>query len=95
MSMPKGFKIDNGYATTASLGGKSYKEIADIMSERGDKMNHSTARNIFLRSMQKIAVSTCELYGVEISASNIKRIANDPRFQSGLSQLIKENGIDI
>ena len=46
MTMPKGFKVENGYATAAELGGKSYHQIADIMSERGFKMNHSTARNI-------------------------------------------------
>jgi len=95
MSMPKGYKIDHGYATTSSLGGKSYKEISEIMTDRGDKMNHSTARNVFLNSMKKIAANACELYGVEVNAVNIKRIANDPRFQSGLSQIIKEAGILI
>jgi len=95
MSMPKGFKIDNGYATTSSLGGKSYKEISEIMSERGDKMNHSTARNVFLNSMKKIAATACELYGLETNETNIKRIANDPRFQSGVSEIIKDAGIEI
>ena len=93
--MPKGFKIDNGYATTSSLGGKSYKEISEIMTDRGDKMNHSTARNVFLNSMKKIASCACTLYDVEVNEANIKRIANDPRFQSGISQIIKEAGINL
>jgi len=95
MSMPKGFKIDNGYATISSLGGKSYKEISEIMTSQGDKMNHSTARNVFLNSMKKIASTACSLYGVSSSDENIKRIANDPRFQIGLSQIIKKSDIDV
>ena len=45
MAMPKGFKSDNGYATIADLGGQSYHDIAEAMSARGFKMNHSTSRN--------------------------------------------------
>ena len=47
MSMPKGYKKKNGYATTAELGGSGYVEIADKMNDMGFKMNHSTARNVF------------------------------------------------
>ena len=90
MAMPKGHKIDNGYATTVNLGGKSYSEISNIMTSRGDKMNHSTARNVFLSSMKKIASSTCKLYGLDMSEENIKRIACDPRFQESISTLMSD-----
>ena len=50
MSMPKGFKSRNGYATTKSLGGISYHKVAEEMNESGFKMNHSTARNVFVNS---------------------------------------------
>ena len=50
MSTPEGFKSDNGYSTTKSLGGKTYHEIADIMRDKGFKMNHSTARNVFVKT---------------------------------------------
>ena len=88
MSMPKGHKVDNGYGTTTNLGGKSYSEISEIMTERGDKMNHSTARNVFLSSMKKIASKTCKLYGVTADDAKIKKIACDPRFQEGVSSII-------
>ncbi len=67
MSMPKGYKVDNGYGTASNLGGKSYTEISEIMTSRGDKMNHSTARNVFLNSMKKIASSACRLYGLGLN----------------------------
>jgi len=89
MSMPKGYKVDTGYATVDSLGGKSYSEISAIMTNRGDKMNHSTARNVFLSSMKKMAIATCNLYGdIDMSEKNIKRIACDPRFQESISSIL-------
>ena len=90
MTMPKGFKSKNGYATTTELGGKSYQQIANIMTERGYVMNHSTARNVFLSSMSKFARELCELYNIEFSQENVKKIASDPRFQTGVCGIISE-----
>ena len=81
MSMPKGFKSKNGYATSKMLGGKTYHEISDIMVEEGFKMNHSTARNVFVSSLQKIASEVTGLYDLKLSKKDIKRIAKDPHFQ--------------
>ena len=48
MSMPKGFKSKQGYATVSSTdGGMDYRTIAQKMTEDGHQMNHATARNIF------------------------------------------------
>lgn len=91
MSMPKGYKKEEGYATSSTLGGKGYVEIADEMNDAGFKMNHSTARNIFLRSMKKIATNVCELYDIEPTEENIKRISAHPDFQSGIADFMKEN----
>ena len=56
MSMPKGYKAQHGYATVnTTLGGLGYREIAEKMTEEGNKMNHSTARNVFLSAMSKFA----------------------------------------
>ena len=38
MAMPKGFKSQNGYGTTKTLGGKSYHEIAEHMVGSGFKL---------------------------------------------------------
>jgi len=94
MSMPKGHKSDHGYATVSSLdGGLGYREIAESMTEGGSKMNHSTARNIFLASMRKVAKDACVVMGVNPTDENLKRISSDPRFQSGVIDILKETNV--
>ena len=88
MSMPKGFKADNGYATVGDRGGKGYREIAEIMSESGDPMKHSAARNYFLAGMRKLAEPLVKLY--DLPESEIDRIALDPRFQTSVADIIEE-----
>ena len=91
MAMPKGHKSHHGYATVSSIdGGLGYREIAEKMTESGDKMNHSTARNVFLSSMRKVARDACEMMGVESTEENLKRVSSDPRFQSGVIDILKE-----
>ena len=87
--MPLGFKSEHGYATVRSNeGGFGYREIAETMTDRGFKMNHSTARNVFLSTMRKFAKEICYLYGIEANNESITKIASDPRFQSGLYDII-------
>lgn len=93
MSMPKGFKANNGYATVGERGGKGYREIAEIMTTSGDPMKHSAARNYFLSGMRKIADAVCDLHGV--SKDEIERIALDPRFQESVADIIEESGISV
>ena len=90
MTMPKGFKVENGYATTSELGGKSYQEIANAMSDQGFKMNHSTARNVCVNGLVKIAKQVTEQQGLQLSEKDIIKIAKDPRFQSGVSDIIRD-----
>lgn len=91
MSMPKGHKVETGYATVSSLDGcLGYREIAEKMTEDGHVMNHSTARNIFLRAMKKIANPIIDNYG----GNSAQKLANDPRFQSCVHELMSEY-IDI
>ena len=91
MSMPKGFKSRHGYATVAgAAGGMDYRNIAEKMTESGDKMNHATARNVFLRAMKKLAKPVCEMYGVDTSADRIDMTAKDPRFQESMIELVSD-----
>jgi len=90
MPMPKGHKSDFGYSTVASTGGMGYREIAEHMTLQGDKMNHSTARNVFVASMKKLARASCEFYGIPTTEENIKRVSNDPRFQSGICDILRD-----
>ena len=91
MSMPKGYKVDGGYATVNSDDGcMGYREIAEKMSDKGFDMNHSTARNVFLRAMKKLARPICESYGQSTS----ENLSNDPRFQSCIQEIVSDY-IDI
>ena len=93
MSMPKGFKAENGYATVNDRGGLGYREIAEVMLADGFPMKHSAARNYFLQGMRKLAAPLVDVYG--LSKSEIDRIALDPRFQESVADLIEESGIEV
>ena len=92
MSMPKGFKSENGYATSKSLGGRTYHEISKMMREKGYKMNHSTARNVFISSLIKIASQVTQLYDLDLDSKELKRIAIDPRFQESIIHFMRCKG---
>ena len=90
MSMPKGYKSKYGYATVASeYDGMDYRNIADLMTNRGFKMNHATARNIFLRAMKKLALPVCSLHGIN-DDDTVESTARDPRFQAGMVEIMSD-----
>ena len=87
MPMPKGYTSEFGYATVSSDEGcLTYREIADALTASGDKINHSTARNIFLRAMRKIAKKVMhDVKGVDPDV-----LAEDPRFQKAVQEFATE-----
>ena len=88
--MPKGYKSDKGYATvTSKYGGLDYRTIAEKMTVEGYKMNHATARNVFLRAMKKLSGSICGMYNIE-DGDLIDQIARDPRFQQGMVEIMTD-----
>jgi hypothetical protein len=89
MSMPKGHKSSHGYATVAGEdGGMDYRTIAEKMTDNGFKMNHATARNVFLRAMRKLAEPICEIYHESSDPDLVDRTARDPRFQSSMVEMV-------
>jgi hypothetical protein len=84
MSMPKGFKKESGYATVTGMG-MGYREIADTLTVEGSPMNHATARNYFLRAMNKLAKQVANH-----TTRAPKEIALDPRFQSAVAELLRK-----
>jgi hypothetical protein len=91
MSMPKGHKSEFGYSTISDLpGGRGYREISEVMTDRGFKMNHSNARNILMSGLSKIAEGVCSVYGESVNEERLKKITNDPRFQAGIYDMLAE-----
>ena len=88
MPMPKGYKKETGYGSTKSLGGLSYHKIAEKMNKKDYKMNHSTARNIFVSGLMKIAENIVKTNQVKLDKKRIKNIAIDPRFQEAVKEFM-------
>ena len=89
MPMPKGYKSKHGYATNKSFaGGEDYRTIAEKMSGQGYKMNHATARNVFLSAMRKIAKPVHQINGLSTTEDTLQRTAKDPRFQAGVAEIL-------
>lgn len=76
------------YVTVKNQGLCLY-DIADIMTKNGDKMNHSTVRNIINTSFVKIAKSITTSYGAKYSDEEIFNIAKSPQFQESIIDLLK------
>ena len=90
MSMPKGHKSENGYATvTTTFGGLDYRRIAEKMTDDGYKMNHATARNVFLKAMKKFAISMCAIHDIDDEIC-VSKTSRDPRFQEGITEIIRD-----
>lgn len=87
MSMPKGTKFKSGYATVTNQG-LGYREIAEIMTAEGHKMNHATARNYFLRAMEKLAEPMVQLMDNDRRADEL---AVDPNFQDAMIEILSSN----
>lgn len=91
MAKPKGHKSEHGYSVFSEFdGGLGYKDIAEKMTASGHKMNLSTARNVLVSALDKVATDVCKVYGVDATDANLKRIASDPRFQSGIYDILTE-----
>ena len=90
MPMPKGFKSKHGYATIKEFGGGAdYRTIAKKMSDNGYKMNHATARNVFLSALRKLAKSVHQIHNLSMSDDDLQKTAKDPRFQSGVAEILE------
>ena len=90
MSMPKGFKSENGYGTSKQFEGKTYHEIADYMRDQGFKMNHSTARNVYIQSLVKVAEEISSLYNIKQDSKDLVKIAINPDFQESVRDFMSD-----
>ena len=88
MSMPVGKIFNHGYGAS-STHGMGYREIAERMTEMGDQMNHSTARNILMRALEKIAEPLIGVFEKEIGSDSTV-VARDPRFQESMVSLLHD-----
>ena len=77
------------YATVAPEEGVNYREIADMMTEIGFKMNHSSARNYVLRVMRKFADAIIEGWDLEVPEQRLDKIVKSPQFQQAICGVLQ------
>ena len=77
-----------GYATVLEDEGVNYREIADIMSEIGFVMNHSSARNYVLRVMTKFVEAFDEEWELDLSDEKIRYVAASAQFQNVIADML-------
>jgi hypothetical protein len=79
------------YASTSETdGGVNYREIAEVMTEIGFKMNHSSARNYVLRVMSKFAREIVKQWDLDVDDDRIDSIAKTPQFQQGICEVLQK-----
>ena len=89
MSLNKGAKINRGYATVNTDDGVNYRQISQIMSELGFKMNHSSARNNVLHVMKKFAKAVTREFKMKHDENKIEEIIKNPSFQKSISDILQ------
>ena len=83
--------MKNKKYVTVNRQGLGLHDIAKVMTSQGEKMNHSTVRNIINKSFVKIAKSITTSYGEKLSDNEIFNIAKSPDFQESVVDLLKSN----
>ena len=77
------------YATVALDEGVNYREIADMMTEIGFKMNHSSARNYVLRVMRKFADAITNEWDIDLPGEKMEKIVKSPQFQQAICDILQ------
>tara|TARA_Y100000287_G_C13933038_1_gene215765 strand:+ start:191 stop:457 length:267 start_codon:yes stop_codon:yes gene_type:complete len=81
--------MKNKKYVTVDKQGLGLYAIAKIMTEDGDKMNHSTVRNIINRSFVKVAKNITKSYELNYTDEQIFNIAKSPDFQESVVELLE------
>jgi hypothetical protein len=82
-------KNNKKYVTVDKGTGLGLHAIAKVMTEDGEKMNHSTVRNILNRSFSKVVKNISSSYDLNYTENEIKEIAKSPQFQESLIEVLR------
>lgn len=70
--------------------GLDYQSIANIITDDGYKINHSSARNYVIRGFIKIAKYISDMHDLKYTDAQIHEIAKSYKFQTSVAELMKE-----
>lgn len=88
--MKKNKDSNSVYATVTFDEGVNYREIAEMMTEIGFKMNHSSARNYVLRVMRKFAEALCDNWDIDLPDHKLDKVVKSPSFQKAICEILQK-----
>ena len=83
-------KKHNKKSVTVTDCGLSLREISEIMTKEGNKMNTSSVRHIITRGFKKVVKSISKEYDLKYTDEEITQIAMSPEFQKSLVDVIRK-----
>lgn len=90
MPMPMGKRFERGYVTLSDRPSLQFRRIAEVMTARGDTMNHATARGILLRGLEKVAAEVLKGLTGDAEPTAVRRLVTDEAFQSYIGECLDE-----
>lgn len=68
--------------------GTDFRRIAQIMTKAGYSMNHATARNVLMTSLNNLINYISEELGASLSEEQIKEVLKDQRVHEALADIL-------
>jgi hypothetical protein len=68
--------------------GKDFRFVSSIMSSLGFKMNHATARNVFMAAMKDFIAKISEEIGQELLEANMEEILKNQDVHEAFTDII-------
>jgi len=79
-------KKEKKYVTVQE--GTDFRTIAKIMTEKGYKMNHATARNVLISAIKKLLTHSAEEVGTKLSTEQMNALVKDQGLHSALADVL-------
>jgi len=92
MPMPKGKKVGK-YVTLSDRPSMQFRRIATVMTARGDRMNHATARGVLIKGMEKLAAATLQGVKGHVDPADVTRLVRSESFQSYVGEVLDEDEV--
>lgn len=76
-------------AATTTFDNLNYRDIAQMMTQLGCPMNHSSCRNYIFRIMKKIIEALAKENGVSVDTSKVDELAKSFAFQTFVGNILQ------
>lgn len=70
--------------------GIDFRRIAQIMTDSGHQMNHATARNVLMTSLNKLMHFISDKMGGNLSEEQVKELLKDQKVHEALAEILHQ-----